>query len=129
MGTIVYAYLEICDGDKWRFAGNLVKEEAYGGELVPENIAPESWGKYNFAVYYEASLEKGLPADLSLTLKQFTNQYWPDQNRPSWMTVAEMREFYNPEENKQFAHLNFEGFAQQFDLPENQIRVVFWADQ
>lgn len=129
MSTTVYAFLEIFDDDGWRFAGNFVEDEAYDFELVPENIAPASWGKFNFAVYYNASGEKGLPPDASPSLRQFIGRCWPSQNRPSWMTIAEMRAFYESDQDHRYAHFDFERLASAFDLPEAHIRVVFWAEQ
>ena len=129
MGTNVYAFLEIKQSNQWVFAGQFVADDEYGGELVPQNIAPASWGKYNFAVYYEASGEKGFPPDLSTAVRQFVATHWPEANRPSWMTVADMRQFYESPDSSQYAHLDFETLAQPHDLPETDIRIVFWADQ
>ncbi len=129
MGTAVHAFVEILSDNRWIYVGDYAHDDEYNFALVPKNIAPESWGKFNFAVYYEASGEKGFPDDLSAALKSFINRYWERSNRPSWMTVAEMRAFYEADQDGRYAHLDFEGIASQFNLPEDQIRVVFWVDQ
>lgn len=129
MGSSVYAFLEVYRNEGWIYPGAFVHDEAYDFALVPVNIAPASWGKFNFGVYYEASKERGFPDDMSAALKRFVDVYWEEANRPSWMTVAEMRGFYEGDGNGRFAHLDFEAMASRFDLPENHIRVVFWADQ
>jgi hypothetical protein len=129
MSTYVYVLLEVYQNNHWIHVGDFVHDEEYDFALVPINIAPDSWGKFNFAVYYEASKEKDLPPDLSTPLKIFINTHWPTPNRPSWMTVAEMRAFYDRDYNGRFAHFDFEKLANQFDLPEAHIRIIFWADQ
>jgi hypothetical protein len=129
MGTRVYAFLEVFVKNRWLYTGDFIHDEEYDFALVPKNIAPESWGAFNFAVYYEASKEKGFPSDMSAALLNFVDTYWEWANRPSWMTVAEMRAFYEADKDGRFAHIDFETISSRFKLPEAHIKVVLWADQ
>ncbi|MEZ5589303.1 MAG: hypothetical protein R3F53_00720 [Gammaproteobacteria bacterium] len=129
MSSYIYAFWEIFENGAWEYAGEYIKDEEYAFALVPKNSAPDSWGKYNFSIYYETSGEKGFPADLSEVLKAFIANYWKEANRPSWMTVAEMKDFYNKDTCGRFAHFDFQSMERKYHKPDEAVRVVFWADQ
>ena len=123
----MYAVVEIFDGEAWQLAHPLEASCDYNGDLVPKNIAPESWGKYNFKIYYEASAERDFPEDMSLDLKAFVLNHFEWPNRPSWMTLAEITQFFESDIESRCAHLDFESLQKQFDVPADQLRIVFWA--
>lgn len=129
MSTTVYMFWEVRRHGEWQFAGECVHSDEYDHVLVPQNIAPESWGKYNFSIYYAVSGERGFPNNLSDALRLFVDQFWQDANRPSWMTVEEIRAFYEEAGSEQYAHVDFESILQQHHLQPDDMRLVFWADQ
>ncbi len=129
MGSVMYAYLEIFRDKSWVLADELEVSCEFDNTLVPKNIAPSSWGKFNFTVYYETSGEKGFPDDISLALQDFVQVHWQWANRPSWMTIKEIRDFYDNDAEGRFSHLDFEALASKYNAPETHLRVVFWADQ
>ncbi|MCO5197866.1 MAG: hypothetical protein M9941_09010 [Anaerolineae bacterium] len=129
MSTYVYMFWEVREAGAWTYVGKFIHDIEYDGALVPQNSAPDSWGKYNFSVYYAVSGERGFPDDLSETLQNFVNTYWVDANRPSWMTIEEMRAFYEQEGSEQYAHIDFETIQQENGHQSSDIRLVFWADQ
>jgi hypothetical protein len=122
-------FWEVRDEGEWQFAGEFVRGDEYDGVLVPQNAAPESWGKTNFSIYYAVSGERGFPDNLSATLRLFVDRFWRDANRPSWMTVEEMRAFYEKAGSEQYAHVDFESILQKQQQQPDDIRLVFWADQ
>ena len=129
MATRMIAIVEAKECDRWLLAHNLQTDCNYGEEMVPRNIAPESWGKFNFAVYYEKSGEKDFPEDISLELKKFIENQWPEANRPSWMSLREIKQFYEEDSACRYAHLDIEQFLEFADFSDEEIRVIFWADQ
>lgn len=128
MSTSMYAFVEVLEDGAWRVADRSGAEES-GSDPIPRNIAPSSWGKFNFAVYYQASGEKGLPEDMSGELAKYVRTHWEWVNRPSWMTMKEMRTFFEKDKPGRYAHLAFEELAGELDASEAEVRVVFWADQ
>ena len=129
MSTQMIAVVEIKECSSWILGHALQLDCDYGDELIPQNIAPESWGKFNFAVYYEKSGEKDFPEDMSLDLKRFVDTHWPEANRPSWMSLREIKDFLKDDTAGRYAHLDIEVFAEFADFCDEEIRVIFWADQ
>ena len=66
---------------------------------------------------------------MSEVLKAFIARYWKEANRPSWMTVAEMKDCYNKKDSEQFAHFDFQSMEKKYHKPDTEIRAVFWEDQ
>lgn len=128
MGTRMIAIVEVKKCGGW-ILGHSLQTDCDYDELVPRNIAPESWGKFNFAVYYEKSGEKDFPKDMSLELKKFIENHWPEANRPSWMSFREIKDFDEEDSAGRYAHLDIELFAEFADKCDEEIRVIFWADQ
>ena len=128
LSVYVFGYWEIFKEGQWHLAGNWVQDDAFGVAPVPQNVVPDSWGKFNFNKYYEVSGERGLPDDLSSELRAFMAAFFPELNRPSWMTAAEIVVFAEWDENGRFAHLHLEPFIEQYQLPSEQMRLVFWAE-
>ena len=129
MGTRMIAVVEIKECRSWILGHALQTDCDYGDELVPRNIAPESWGKFKFAVYYEKSGEKDFPEDMSLDLKRFVDKHWPEANRSSWMSLREIKGFYEEDSAGRYAHLDIEQFWEFADFSNEEIRVISWADQ
>jgi hypothetical protein len=125
----MYAVIEVKRSNGWVLGDDLVADLDYGGERVPQNIAPESWGKYNYRIYFEGSGERDFPADLSPPLRAFIDQYWSDANRPSWMTLKEMKQVEAADHHREFAHFDVQQFSRFCDRSDDAIRVIFWADQ
>lgn len=128
MSSWVYACLERRSEQGWELAQPLRPDPQFDGDLVPVNVAPESWGKGNFAHYYAISGERDLPVDLSEALRRFLDRHWEVVNRPSWMSLAEIAGHERADVNGVHAHLNAADLRTG-DCADDQLRVVFWADQ
>lgn len=129
MGTRMIAIAELKKCGSWVLAHELSADPDYNDELAPQNIAPESWGKFNFAVYYERSGEKDFPEDMSLELQQFIDRHWQDANRPSWISLNDLKAFHTEDAEGRYAHFDLELFSALSNHCDEKIRVVFWADQ
>jgi hypothetical protein len=129
MSVTVYAFVEYKSNIDWLLFTDMNKKYHEPGY----NLAPTSWGNYNFTRYYEQSREKGLPDDLSSGIQKIIEQQqadWGDDviNRPSWISLQEILDFYLQDTENRYAHFDFE-FLQQLKEKLNQdIRVVFWAN-
>lgn len=126
MSTEVYAFIEVLKTSGWVLFQDFEKPH----HQPPYNLAPFSWGDYNFTKYYEASGEKGFPKDLSCELKQIIqgqqHEWGVDAiNRPSWMTITEVLSFYQSDNKNQYAHFDID-FLMEINQQE-LIRVVFWS--
>lgn len=128
MSVSVYAYLERKAGDHWELVHALAPSPEFAGQPVPTNIAPGSWGKRNFAHTYEVSGERGLPEDLSNGLSDFVRAQFPEPNRPSWMTLAEIVQHLKADAAGTYAHFDCDTLIAQGAAPASDLRVVFWAD-
>jgi len=128
MSICVYAYLERRGSGGWLLADRLAADDGFEGHLVPLNIAPRSWGSFNFAVYYEASGERDLPADISDALRAFIDHHGIEPNRPSWWTVAEAHRFQLADHEQRFAHFDTNGLLARSNEGGLDLRIVFWAD-
>lgn len=125
MSVSVFAFVECCQDKQWQLY------EAVGSrhQQPRSNMAPESWGQFNFRVYYEQSQERGLPQDLSPGLRTIIDQFFGGQiNRPSWMTLAEIIDFYHQDKSGRYAHLDWVILNSIQAHQQQDIRVVFWAD-
>lgn len=129
MSVTVYAFVEYKSNIDWLLFTDMNKKYHEPGY----NLAPTSWGNYNFTRYYEQSREKGLPNDLSSGLKKIIEQQqadWGDDaiNRPSWLSLQEILDCYEHDNEHRFAHFDIE-FLQRLEHKLKQaIRVVFWAN-
>jgi hypothetical protein len=97
------------------------------------NFAPQPWGEYNFSVYYQQSGEKNLPTDLSDGLKQIITtqlaEYHGDGlNRPSWMSLEELLEFFASDVDCRYAHFDLDYLKVLKESMGGDIRLVFWAE-
>jgi len=129
MGVTVCAFIESHQKDRWQ----LFKANDLADNEPPHNFAPQSWGQYNFKIYYQQSGEKGLPDDLSVGLKQLIetqlNQFGDDAlNRPSWMSLEELFEFFTSDENCRYAHFDLDYLQQLHESLNADVRVVFWSE-
>ena len=129
MSITVCAFIECQQQDHWQ----LFKVNELADNEPPYNFAPQSWGKFNFNIYYQHSGEKGLPDDLSVGLKQLIetqlNQLGDDVlNRPSWMSLDELLEFFKVDVDCRYAHFDLDYLQQLQELLNADIRVVFWAE-
>ncbi len=129
MSVLVCAFIEYFSDHRWQ----LFQPEHLTQKSPAYNFAPESWGKYNFNIYYQQSGEKGLPDDLSIGLKQviktLLNQYNDDAlNRPSWMSLDELLAFFASDVEGQFAHFDLDYLNQLQETLNADIRVLFWAE-
>lgn len=129
MSTAVYAVLERRSDNGWELAHPPESDPQYPGERVPRNVAPGSWGKFNFTHYYELSGERDLPDPISKGLRSFLAAHWPVPNRPSWMTLTEIRQHEEEDAEGRYAHLNWRELGVCGQAPDDRLRVVFWADQ
>lgn len=124
MSITVCAFIVYQQHDHWQ----LFKANELADNEPPYNFAPQSWGKFNFNIYYQYSGEKGLPDDLSVGLKQLIetqlNEFGDDAlNRPSWMSLEELLEFFKSDENYRYAHFDLV-YLQQLHITLNtDIRI------
>lgn len=125
MSVSVFAFVECGQDNRWQ-----LYEAAGSRHQEPRsNIAPESWGQFNFRVYYDQSLEKGLPDNLSKGVRAIISQYFDGQiNRPSWMSLAEIIGFHQQDKLGRYAHFDCEALINIQEQQQQDIRVVFWAD-
>ena len=128
MSVYVYAFLERQLADGWELASPVGIDCDYGAAIVPLNIAPPSWGSFNFRHYYEISGERGLPTDMSEVLQAYIATHWQQLNRPSWMSLAEVQRHYDQDTNGRYAHLDAATLMASGGAAADQLRVVFWAD-
>ncbi|WP_154224190.1 hypothetical protein [Marinicella rhabdoformis] len=129
MSVSVCAFIEYQHKGCWQ----LYKAIELADREPPYNFAPDSWGEYNFNIYYQQSGEKGLPKDLSIGLQQTIETqldlYNDDAlNRPSWMSLDELINFYQSDVDYQYAHFDLEYLQQLKDKLNADIRVVCWAE-
>ena len=129
MSTYVCAFIEYQIDGCWQLydAAELAEREP------PYNFAPQPWGEYNFNIYYQQSGEKDLPEDLSAGLKQIIEaqlkRFEDDAlNRPSWMSLAELLQFFASDVDYQYAHLDLAYLQQLQESLNTDVRVVFWAE-
>ena len=129
MSIYVCAFIEYQIDNCWQ----LVEAIELADKEPPYNFAPPSWGEYNFSVYYQQSGEKDLPEDLSVGLQQIIetqlNKYNDDGlNRPSWMSLDELFEFFDSDMDCRYAHFDLDYLQQLREILNADIRVVFWAE-
>lgn len=129
MSTYVCAFIEYQIDDCWQ----LYEAIELADRAPPYNFAPPSWGEYNFKIYYQQSGEKDLPDDLSVGLTEIIakqlNKYDDEAlNRPSWMSLEELLEFFESDMDCQYAHFDLDYLQQLYDILNADIRVVFWAE-
>lgn len=129
MSTYVCAYIEYQLDGSWQ----LFESRALEGREPPYNFAPPSWGEYNFSVYYQQSGEKDLPEDLSEGLTKIIarqlNKFDDEAlNRPSWMSLEELLEFFDSDVECRYAHFDLDYLQKLYEILKADIRVVFWAE-
>jgi hypothetical protein len=129
MAVTVCAFIEYQQQNHWQ----LLKASEWADKAPPHNFAPQSWGQFNFNIYYQHSGEKGLPKDLSAGLQYIIetqlNKYNDDGlNRPSWMSLEELIDFFETDVDGQFAHFDLDYLQQVHESLNADIRVVFWAE-
>ena len=128
MSVSIYAFIEHKSASGWCLYKDMDRKHHEPGF----NLAPISWGRYNFDRYYEQSAEKGLPEDLSPGIQQIIEKQqadWGDDaiNRPSWLSLQEILDIYKHDREHRYAHFDME-FLQQLECKLKQdIRVIFWA--
>jgi len=129
MSIYVCAFIEYQIDDCWQ----LFEAIELADKEPPYNFAPPSWGEYNFNIYYQQSSEKDLPDDLSDGLKKIIeaqlNKHNDEAlNRPSWMSLAELLEFFGSDVAYRYAHFDVDYLQQLYKIFNADIRVVFWAE-
>lgn len=129
MSIYVCAFIEYQIDDCWQ----LVEDIELAEREPPYNFAPPSWGEYNFSVYYQHSGEKDLPDDLSVGLtkiiaKQLNKFDDEALNRPSWMSLEELLEFFDSDVDCRYAHFDVDYLQNLSEMLQSDIRVVFWAE-
>lgn len=129
MSISVYAFIEIQRETAWELFRDFDKRY----HEPPFNLAPLTWGEFNFSKYYEFSQEKGLPKNLSPDLAQIIEQqkiqFGDDAiNRPSWISYEEILDFYQQDTENLYAHFDFKFLGQLKEKQKQDIRVVFWCN-
>ncbi len=129
MSITVYAFIEIQRGTAWKLFRDFDKRY----HEPPFNLAPLTWGEFNFSKYYEFSQEKGLPKSMSPGLVHIIEQQkilfgYDAINRPSWMCFEEIIDFYKQDIENHYAHFDFEFLGQLKEEIKQNIRVVFWCN-
>ncbi len=129
MSTYVCAFIEYHLDGCW----HLFDVAVWADREPPYNFAPSSWGEFNFSIYYQQSAEKGLPDDLSVGLGEIIEAQlskFNDEvlNRPSWMSLQELLQFFNDDESFRYAHFDLGYLEQLRAVLKSEIRVVFWAE-
>lgn len=49
-------------------------------------------------------------------------------NRPSWMSLEELLDFFDSDLECRYAHFELDYLQQLYDILNADIRVVFWAE-
>jgi hypothetical protein len=132
MSVQMWAFLERKCNGRWELVDIPACPErdaaATDSDIAPTNIAPPSWGKFNFNHYYALSGDRDLPDDLSTPLRAYVDRHWPEPNRPSWMSLAEIAQHATADRDGRYAHLDWETLLKQGHADVNDLRVIFWAD-